>query len=228
MSPPCNYTAEAQRIVRSNKPAAALSLNLCKPMPRINPLNINSATSPVRSLLDSVNASHGFTPNLFRTLAQSEAALRAYVSLRECLAGGLLDAKLRAQIALTVTAINDCPYCLGAEAYAARRVGLTDLEIAAAWRAAAHDRRSDAALKLVLALVIQRGKATDTDYRAIRQAGFSECEVAEIVAHIALNVFANYFSKLAELEFDADWVGEMTPRLNCYSDGFESGEPSSG
>lgn len=194
-------------------------------MPRINPLAINSATSPVRSLLDSVNASHGFTPNFFRTLAQSEAALRAYVSLRECLASGLLEAKLRAQIALTVTAINDCPYCLGAEVYSARRAGLTRSEIAAAWRAAARDRRSDAALKFVLALVVQRGMATDTDYLAIRRAGFSEGEVAEIVAHIALNIFANYFSKLAELELDAAWVGEMTPRLNCYCDGFESGAP---
>ncbi len=197
-------------------------------MPRINPLKMTSATASVRSLLDSINVSHGFTPNLFKTLAQSEAALRAYVNLRECLAVGLLDAKLRAQIALTVTAINDCPYCRSAEVYSARRAGLTQLEIVAAWRATAHDSRSDAALKFVLALVVQRGMAKDTDYLAIRQAGFSEGEVAEIVAHIALNIFANYFSKLAGLELDVAWVGEMTPRLNCHNEGFESGEALSG
>ncbi|HVY70626.1 MAG TPA: carboxymuconolactone decarboxylase family protein [Verrucomicrobiae bacterium] len=197
-------------------------------MPRINPLKIDSATGPVRSLLDSVNASHGFIPNLFRTLAQSEVALRAYLNLRECLTGGLLEAKLRAQIALTVTAINDCPYCLGPEGYAARAAGLKRVEIVAAWRATALDPRADAALKFAVALVIQRGKVTDTDYLTIRQAGFSDGEIAEIVAHVALNIFANYFSKLAELELDAAWVGEMTPRYNGYSGGFESGEALSG
>ncbi len=197
-------------------------------MPRINPLNVNSATGPVRSLLDSVNVTHGFTPNLFRTLAQSETALRAYVNLRECLSGGMLAAKLRAQIALTVAAINDCPYCLGNEGCSARRAGLTRLEILAASRATAHDPRSDAALKFVMTLVVQRGMAKDADYLAIRRAGFSEGEVAEIVAHIALNIFANYFGKLAELERDAAWGGEMTTRPDYWNDGFESGEALSG
>jgi alkylhydroperoxidase family enzyme len=37
---------------------------------------------------------------------------------------------------------------------------------------------------------------------AVRGAGFSEGEIAEILAHVALNVFTNYFNVAADVEID--------------------------
>jgi alkylhydroperoxidase family enzyme len=36
----------------------------------------------------------------------------------------------------------------------------------------------------------------------VRGAGFSEGEIAEILAHVALNVFTNYFNVAADVEID--------------------------
>ena len=36
----------------------------------------------------------------------------------------------------------------------------------------------------------------------MRTAGFSDGEIAEIVAHIALNVFTNYFNNITEVDLD--------------------------
>jgi len=36
----------------------------------------------------------------------------------------------------------------------------------------------------------------------VRQAGLSDGEIAEVVAHVALNVFTNYFNKAAEVDID--------------------------
>jgi hypothetical protein len=36
----------------------------------------------------------------------------------------------------------------------------------------------------------------------VREAGWSDAEVAEIVAHVALNVFTNYFNITAGTEID--------------------------
>jgi alkylhydroperoxidase family enzyme len=37
---------------------------------------------------------------------------------------------------------------------------------------------------------------------AVRRAGFSDGEIAEIIAHVALNIFTNYFNNTAEVEVD--------------------------
>jgi len=36
----------------------------------------------------------------------------------------------------------------------------------------------------------------------VRRAGFSDGEIAEIIAHVALNIFTNYFNNTAEVEVD--------------------------
>ena len=36
----------------------------------------------------------------------------------------------------------------------------------------------------------------------MRSAGFSEGEVAEIIAHVALNVFTNYFNVATDVDID--------------------------
>jgi len=48
----------------------------------------------------------------------------------------------------------------------------------------------------------RRGEVADEDVTAIRRAGFTEGEVAEIITHVALNIFTNYFNKAAEVEVD--------------------------
>jgi alkylhydroperoxidase family enzyme len=39
-------------------------------------------------------------------------------------------------------------------------------------------------------------------FEAVRQAGFSDGEIAEIVAHVALNVFTNYFNTATQVDVD--------------------------
>ena len=51
-----------------------------------------------------------------RVLGNSPAALEGYLSLSAAIARGVLPARVREQIALTVAEINDCGYCLSAHA----------------------------------------------------------------------------------------------------------------
>ncbi len=56
------------------------------------------------------------------------------------------------------------------------------------------------------------GGTTDADIRMVRQAGYTNGEIAEIIAHVALNIFTNYFNKAAGVEVDFPRValGEKT------------------
>ena len=48
----------------------------------------------------------------------------------------------------------------------------------------------------------RRGAVTDQRLEHVRAAGFSDAEIAEIIAHVGLNVFTNYFNRAAETEID--------------------------
>jgi len=91
-----------------------------------------TATGKARQLFDGVQAKLGLIPNLFRVFGNSPAALEGYLSFSGALASGVLNAKVREQIALAVAEMNYCGYCLSAHTYIGGKVGLSESEITAA------------------------------------------------------------------------------------------------
>lgn len=171
-------------------------------MPRLTPIPPAHATGKAKQLLDAVQAKLGVTPNLMRTLANSPAALEAYLNFDGALANGLLKPQTRSQIALAVAEMNSCSYCLSAHTALGKMCGLNEHEIARARQSSSHDPRNDAALKLARAIVVQRGEISDVDLLAARDGGLNDGEIAEVVANVALNILTNYFNHLAQTEVD--------------------------
>jgi hypothetical protein len=69
-------------------------------------------------------------------------------------------------------------------------------------------------LRFTQAVVLQRGEVSDDDFQALRKAGFTDAQIVEIVANIALNIFSNYFNSVAktEVEFPLLQPGADAPR----------------
>src|SRR5262245_21381907 len=171
-------------------------------MARINPVGGDTATGKATEPLDQVQQKVGFIPSLVRTMAVSPAALEGYLGLNGALAGGALPPKVREQIALAVGEANACQYCVSAHTAIGKRLGLADAELTASRVGASSDPKVEAALAFARALVERGGDVTDVDLTRVREAGWSNAEVAEIVAHVALNVFTNYFNLTAGTEID--------------------------
>jgi alkylhydroperoxidase family enzyme len=51
-------------------------------------------------------------------------------------------------------------------------------------------------------VVAERGWVGDEDVARLRDAGFDDGSVAEIVANVALSLFTNYFNHVAQTEVD--------------------------
>lgn len=170
-------------------------------MQKITAINHDTAEGKRKELLDGVKAKIGFAPNMMKTMANSPAVLEAYLDFSGSL-GTTLNAKLREQIALTTAEINGCQYCASAHSAIGKMVGLDDTTIKEARRASSGDPRADAALKFATALVLSRGKVSENDLSQVRNAGFTDGEISEIVAHVALNIFTNYFNETAGTEVD--------------------------
>ena len=160
--------------------------------------------APLKSqlLLDAVEKQLGVVPNLFRLVGSSTAALEGYLGLNSAL-GRTLDAKTRERIALAVAQANGCDYCLSAHTYLGLNLAkIDDAEIALNRAGHSGDAKADAALVFARKVLDTRGRVSDADLAAVRLAGFSESQVIEIVASVALNVFTNYVNNVAQTDID--------------------------
>ena len=171
-------------------------------MPRLKAIDPGQATGQAKELLDAVNEKYGMVPNLARTLANSPAALQGYLAFGEALDGGTLSAKLREQIALTVSEANGCGYCVAAHCAIGKSGGLSDSELTDARQSSSPDSKVDAALHFARQLVENRGWVTDEDVDRVRRAGYGDGEITEIVAVVAWKTFANYFNHVAGTDVD--------------------------
>jgi uncharacterized peroxidase-related enzyme len=170
-------------------------------MPRINPVTWN-ANPKTRSLLEGVEKKLGTVPNLIGTMAQSPAVAQAYLGFSQAVAGGSLPAALREQIALTVSEANQCDYCVSAHCFLGSKAGLTESELLDARHGTASNEKTHAALTFARKIVDDRGHVNDEDVEEVRRAGYSDGEIAEIVANVALSIFTNYFNHVADTEID--------------------------
>jgi uncharacterized peroxidase-related enzyme len=173
-------------------------------MTRIHtPADLVSAPASTHASLKAVEKQLGVVPNLFRLVANSPAALSGYLQLGAASAQGGLDAATRERIALVVAEINGCAYCLSAHAYLGRNMAqLDDDEMAANRRGTSHDPKADAAVRFAAAVVRQRGHVSDEQLVAVRNAGYSDAQMLDILLAVALNTFTNYVNEVAQTEID--------------------------
>ena len=171
-------------------------------MNRITQLDPATATGKTKQLFDGVQAKLGIVPNLFRVFGNSPAALEGYLNFSGALAGGVLDAKVREQIALAVAEINDCTYCRSAHTFIGGKVGLSEREISDARKISATDARTEAILNLARNIVVQRGELSDSEFKAARAAKLTDAEIVETTANVALNILTNYVNHVAQTVVD--------------------------
>ena len=171
-------------------------------MNRLHPVDPATSEGKAKTLLDAVKAGLGATPNMFRLLAASPATLEAYLSYNRALSHGALPAKIREQIALVAAETNGCDYCASAHTALGKHAGLSQDDINHALEGRASDPKADAAVRFAKLLLEKRGHISDSDFNQVKQAGLSEAEIGEIVAHVAINVFTNYFNIAVETEID--------------------------
>jgi uncharacterized peroxidase-related enzyme len=161
-----------------------------------------AAPATTQPLLDAVEKQLGVVPNMFRMLAQSPAVLQGYLGLSGAL-GKALDLKTRERIAIAVAQVNGCDYCLSAHSYVGLNLAkLSAEEIGRARQGGSADAKIDAALRFAVKVTETRGKVSAAALAAVREAGYSEAQVLEIVAVVAENFMTNLFNNVAETDID--------------------------
>jgi uncharacterized peroxidase-related enzyme len=167
------------------------------------PATIEAAPQASQAMLEAVKKQLGSVPNLFRMVSTSPAALEGYLSLSGALGKGKLTAPTRERIALAVAELNGCGYCLSAHTYLGKNLAkLDDAEMTANRNGASNDLKADAAVRFATKVVSERGHVQAKDVEAVKQAGYDDGQILEIVLHVALNTWTNYINEVAQTEID--------------------------
>ena len=171
-------------------------------MPRIPEIDPKTAKGEAKTLLDGVRAKLGGVPKIFATMAQAPKVLEGFLAFNTALGQGTLPATLREQVALTVAGANGCDYCASAHTALGKGVGLSQDELARNLDGRSTDPKVQATLDFVRSVLTNRGQVDDSAIGALRNAGYGDAEIVEIVAHIAANIFTNYFNIIAGTDID--------------------------
>jgi uncharacterized peroxidase-related enzyme len=169
---------------------------------RIPAIAPGMAKGKAKDLLDAVEKKYGGVPNSFKTMANAPAVLHGFLGLSGTLEGGVLPFETRYQIAIAVSEINGCPYCLSAFTAIGKGGGMQEETLALCRKAGSTDPKIDAMLKFAAAIVRERGAVTPEDFQQVKSAGCSDEEIQEIVANVALFTFANYTNLVIGTEID--------------------------
>ena len=135
-------------------------------------------------------------------LAGAPAALRAYARMRHELRGGTLPRATRERIALAVAERRGDPYSIAQHARTARDAGLGLDEVSRARAFRSADSKEAALLTFLEAVLATDGRPSAHLGEEAREAGWSDEQLLEAVADVALNEFQSLISNAAALPQD--------------------------
>ncbi len=161
-------------------------------------------TAPERSLpvLKGALAGGGQLSNIVGVLAGAPATLRAYARFRSELRHGTLPVRTQQRIGLAVAEHQGSEYALATLQRTARDAGLGIDEVALAREFDSRDEGEAALLRYVRALLESDGSPPLHLHEEAREAGWDDEQVLEVVAHVALNSFANLVTRAGDVPKD--------------------------
>ena len=171
-------------------------------MPRLAIPARDDVPEASKPILDAVHKQLGVVPNMYRLIAQSPAALQGFAANNEALKK-TLDLRTRERIALAVAQLNGCDYCLSAHNYLGLNLAkISPEEVALNRKGESGDAKANAAVRFAAKVVRERGHITQADVKAVRDAGFSDRQIVEILAVTAENIFTNLLNVVAQTDID--------------------------
>jgi alkylhydroperoxidase family enzyme len=172
-------------------------------------------TAPEGSLpvLKGALAAGGQLSNFIGVLAGSPAALRAYARFRSELRNGTLPLKTQQRIGLGVAQVQGDEYAQQLLAKTARDAGLGLDEIALARQFDSRDEKDAGLLRFIKVLVETDEVPALHLHEEAREAGWSDEQILEAIAHVSLATFTNLVTRAGNVP--ADGSSEETRLLHA-------------
>lgn len=152
----------------------------------------------------------GLVPNVLIAYAFDEKKLRAFSDMyNDLMLGESGLSKLeREMIAVAVSAVNHCYYCLTAHGAAVRQLSgdpILGEQIAMNWRAAELTEKQVAMLEFAEKLTQEPAMIAEGDRRALRDAGFSDRDIWDIASTVGFFNMSNRVAAAVDMRPNAEY-----------------------
>lgn len=170
-------------------------------MERIKLLSNEEASPSAKAVLDDLSKDGARVINIFKAMANSAAALKTFFGMHKALSEKSLDEAIAERIAIQLSVMNGCEYCLAAHSYSGAKV-LSEEELVLAREGKSTDAKAQAALDFAGVVMKTAGRVNDEQFSAAKAAGLTDGELLEIVAVVSLNFYTNAINSVAQTKVD--------------------------
>lgn len=175
-------------------------------MARLTVNTVETAPEKAKERIAAVEKANGFIPNLIGVLSNSPQALEMYQEVGKMNSRNSLTPQEIEVIQITAAAHNGCDFCVAGHT----KVG-TKLKIPENVLNALRDRtkvddntKYQALAQFVMQLIDKRGQVSDNELKDIKDAGYNDTNILDIVMGVALATLCNYANNVAKNDINPE------------------------
>ena len=174
------------------------------------PVGVETAPEKSRPLLEKVQKSFKFVPNLFGVFANSPVLLEGYLGLEGVFEKGSLSAVERQIVLLSASVENSCRYCTAAHSTLLKAFLHVPADVVSAVRSnqPVSDPKLNALVALTKEIVSERGHVRTEVMENFLAAGYRKDQVLEVLIGVALKTMSNYLDHISPNELDQAFQSE--------------------
>ncbi|WP_108870184.1 carboxymuconolactone decarboxylase family protein [Aquimarina aquimarini] len=165
-------------------------------------IEIEEAQGKTKDLYDTITAGFGGVPNLFKMLGQTPDILEAVLAINSGITSGELTAKDVEQIALTVSSINACDYCVATHVEIGSQFKIPKVELLDNIQGMSNDSKMRAILNFAKEATLHRGKVSQESIKTLHSFNIGNKTIIEILTVVGLYTFLNYLNHLTQPVID--------------------------
>jgi uncharacterized peroxidase-related enzyme len=173
-------------------------------MNRLHTISVNEATGETAQLFGAIKQAIGKVPNAYLTIGSNAPAVLGHVlQAGAILKQGQLSAREQEAINLAVSEASACDYCLAAHSLAGKVAGFSVEQLHELRNGGfSTDAKLDALVKFALRLVKTAGTLPAEAVENVKQAGYSDRQIVEVVLAISAIQFTNMINRLNDTVLD--------------------------
>jgi AhpD family alkylhydroperoxidase len=178
-------------------------------------IDVATATGAAKEAFDEAKAQFGGVINLFKVAGNAPNVLMGVLAMnRHVGATGELTAKQVEQVAMYVSALNACDYCVNVHMQVGKAHGVSRGVMLDAMEGRGDDLRAQALLDFAGEVVRFRGLVSEQTLSAASHAGFSNKALLEVIGVIGVYTTLQYIRHVAKPAHDFPPVSEFDASLH--------------
>lgn len=162
---------------------------------------LENTTGKTNALLEGIQQSYGFVPNLFAYMAEAPTTVEAYLALNELVARSSFT-PAQQQVALLAASVeNRCEFCIAAHRAMGKMNKSNQQTLDALYSGEEINDAGDRALATYVKRVVkQRGLMSSEEIQLFLDAGFNNQQVLEVVLIVSIKTLSNYINHITRPE----------------------------